>query len=81
MSEGIPDMALPVYSSDLTDAEWALLSPLLPSAKPGGRPRTIDLRRILNDLFYLVRTGCAWRYLPRDYGPWSTVYLTFRRVS
>lgn len=77
-------MALPVYSvypvypSDLTDAEWAVLSPLLPEAKPGGRPRSVDLRRILNGLWYLVRSGCAWRYLPRDYGPWSTVYHYFR---
>ena len=79
MSEGIPGMALPVYPSDLTDAEWALLSPFLPAAKPGGRPRSIDLRCMLNGLFYLVRTGCAWRYLPRDYGPWSTVYHSFRQ--
>jgi putative transposase len=67
-------MALPVYPSDLTDAEWALLAPLVPPAKLGGRPRTVDLRRIVNGLFYLVRTGCAWRYLPREYGAWSTVY-------
>ena len=72
-------MALPVYPSDLTNEEWALLSPLLPPPKRGGRPRSIDLRRMLNGLFYLVRTGCAWRYLPRDYGPWSTVYHYFRQ--
>ena len=57
MAEGIPDMALPVYPSDLPDAEWALLSPFLPPAKPGGRPRSIDLRRMLNGRFDLVRTG------------------------
>lgn len=57
-------MATPVYPSDLTDAEWALLAPLLPPARPGGRPRSVDVRRILNGLFYLVRSGCAWRYLP-----------------
>lgn len=68
----------PVYPSDLTDTEWAVLSPLLPPARPGGRPRSVDLRRILNGLLYLVRSGCAWRYLPRDYGPWSTVYHYFR---
>jgi putative transposase len=78
MSEGISTMALAVYPSDLTSEEWALLSPFLPPAKPGGRPRSIDLRRLLNGLFYLVRTGCAWRYLPREYGPWSTVYHYFR---
>jgi putative transposase len=72
----------PVYPSDLTDAEWRILSPLLPAAKPSGRPRSVDLRRIVDGLFYLVRAGCAWasgRYLPRDYGPWSTVYHNFRQ--
>lgn len=66
-------MATILYPSDLTDAEWRFVAPLLPPAKSGGRPRSVDLRRILNGLFYLVRSGCAWRYLPRDYGPWSTV--------
>ena len=72
-------MALAAYPSDLTDAKWALLSALLPLAKPGGRPRSVDVRRIVNGLFYLVRAGCAWRYLPREYGPWSTVYHYFRQ--
>jgi putative transposase len=75
-------MAVPVYPSDLSDAEWALLSTLLPPAKPGGRPRSVTMRRIVNGLFYLVRSGCAWvsgRYLPRDYRPWSTVYHYFRQ--
>jgi putative transposase len=67
-----------LYPSDLSDREWALLEPLLPSAKPGGRPRSVNLRRILNGVFYLLRTGCPWRYLPRDYGPWSTVFHYFR---
>jgi putative transposase len=65
------------YPSDLSDREWTLLEPLLPPAKPGGRPRRVNLRRILNGIFYLLRTGCAWRYLPREYGPWSTVYHYF----
>src|SRR5262249_20607245 len=67
-----------LYPSDLSDREWAELEALLPAAKPGGRPRSVDLRRILNGLFYLLRSGCAWRYLPREYGPWSTVYHYFR---
>jgi putative transposase len=67
-----------LYPSDLSDREWALLEPLLPAAKPGGRPRRVKLRRILNGVFYLLRTGCAWRYLPREYGPWSTVFHYFR---
>jgi len=65
------------YPSDLSDREWSLLEPLLPAAKQGGRPRSVDLRRILNGVFYLLRTGCAWRYVPREYGPWSTVYHYF----
>ncbi len=70
-------MATPVYPSDLNDDEWALLAPLIPPAKPGDRPRSVDIRRILNGLFYLLRSGCAWRYLPRAYGPWQTVYHDF----
>lgn len=67
-----------VFPSDVSDQEWAWLAPLLPAAKPGGRPRSVALRAILNGIFYLVRTGCAWRYLPRDYGPWSTVHHYYR---
>jgi len=82
ISEGIPGMAIPVYPvypSDVNDAEWALLAPLIPASKPHGRPRSSDMRRITNGVFYLLRTGCAWRYLPRDYGPWQTVYYYFRQ--
>jgi putative transposase len=66
------------YPSDLTDREWQRLSPLLPPAKPGGHPRTVNLRQILNGIFSLLRSGCTWRMLPRDYGPWSRVYEYFR---
>jgi putative transposase len=66
------------YPSDLSDAEWALLAPLLAPA-PTGRPRTRDLREIVNGICYLLRTGCQWRYLPADYGPWSTVSYHFYR--
>jgi putative transposase len=66
------------YPSDLTDREWRILAPLLPPAKPGGHPRTVNLRLMLNGIFYLLRGGCAWRMLPRDDGPWSTVYDYFR---
>jgi putative transposase len=72
-------MAFPLYPSDLTTEEWALLAPLLPPSQPRGRPRSVDLRRIASGLFYVLRTGCAWRYLPREYGPWQTVYYYFRR--
>jgi putative transposase len=66
------------YLTDLTDREWALLEPLLPPAKPGGRPRSVHLRVILNGLLYVLRSGCQWRLLPRTYGPWSTVYAYYR---
>jgi putative transposase len=71
-------MPLAGFPSDVTDQEWARIAPLLPEAKSGGRPRSVDLRRILNGIFYLVRSGCAWRYLPREYGPWSTVHHYYR---
>jgi putative transposase len=68
-----------VYPSELSEMEWAVLAPLLPPAKPGGRPRGVDLRTILDGIFYVLRAGCQWRLLPREYGPWSTVYAYFRR--
>jgi putative transposase len=66
------------YPTDLTDEQWELLEPLLPKAKPGGRPRTVDLREVINAIFYLLMTGCAWRLLPHDLPPWQTVYSYFR---
>ena len=66
------------YPSDLTNQEWACLSPLLPQASPGGRPRTSDLRAVLNAILYLDRTGGQWRALPHDFPPWSTVWGYFR---
>lgn len=72
-------MRLALYATDLSDGEWALLHPLLPPAKPGGRPRSSDLRSILNAIFYVLRSGCPWRLVPRDFPPWSTVYDYFRR--
>lgn len=70
------------YPSDLTDEEWALLAPLIPAAKPGGRPRQTDMRAAMNAILYLLRTGCPWRYLPRDgFPPRSTVYNIFRNFQ
>jgi putative transposase len=66
------------YPSDLTDGEWKILQPLIPSAKEGGRPRTTDMREVLNAIFYIDRTGCQWRALPHDLPPWSTVWSYFR---
>jgi putative transposase len=67
------------YASDVTDEEFALIEPLLPLAKRGGRRRTTLLREVLNALLYLLRTGCPWRMLPREFPPKSTVYGYFRR--
>ncbi len=66
------------YSTDLTDTEWTLIGPLLPETT-GGRPRIHSLREILNAIFYIARSGCAWRLLPTDLPPWKTVYHYFRR--
>ena len=66
--------------SDLTDAQWERLEPLIPAAKAGGRPRKTDMRAAMNAIFYLLRTGCPWRYLPRGpFPPRSTVYNIFRQ--
>jgi putative transposase len=65
------------YRSDLTDAQWDLIQDLFPSAKPGGRPRTVDLREVVNTLMYQARTGCQWDYLPHDLLPKSTVWDYF----
>ena len=72
-------MSYQLYPSDLADQEWHLIKSLIPRAKPGGRPRSTDMRLVVNAIFYLDRTGCAWRYLPREYPPWETVYGYFRR--
>jgi len=67
------------YPSDLSDQEWAILAPLLPPAKPGGRPRSVELRQICNGLFHVLRRGCQWRLTPHEYGPWSTISAYWRR--
>lgn len=67
------------YATDVTDTEFALIEPLLPPARRGGRRRGTSLREVLNALLYLLRTGCPWRMLPREFPPRSTVYGYFRR--
>ncbi len=71
-------MSTPRYETDLTDEQFALVQPLLPRPKRTGRPPA-DLREVLNAILYLVRTGCQWRMLPRDFPPWSTVHTWYRR--
>jgi putative transposase len=65
------------YPSDITDAQWALIEPHIPPAHPGGRPRKTDLRDVVDAIFYILRTGCQWRYLPKDFPPKSTVWRYF----
>ena len=62
------------YPSDLTDREWAILEPLIPGARPGGRPRTVEMREVLNGILYVLKTGCQWDQLPHDFPPKGTVY-------
>jgi putative transposase len=66
------------YPTDLTDAQWRVLEPLVPPAKPGGRPREVDMRAVLNRIFYHARGGASWRMLPPDLPPWGTVHSYYR---
>ena len=65
------------YPSDLTDAEWALVEPMIPPAKRGGRRREVNVREVLNAVFYLLSTGCQWQALPKDLPPKSTAHCYF----
>lgn len=67
------------YKTDLTDAQWKIIKPLIPPAKPGGRPRETDMREVLNTLLYQARTGCQWELLPHDLLPKSTAWDYFQR--
>ncbi|MCU7243715.1 MAG: IS5 family transposase [Microcystis aeruginosa G11-01] len=69
------------YRSDLTDDQWKQLEPLIPSAKPGGRPRIVDITEVCNAIFYWLRNGCQWRDLPHDFPKWQSVYTYFRNWS
>lgn len=65
------------YPSDLSDAQWTRIAPFIPKGKPGGRPRSVDMREVFNALLYVLRSGCAWRMLPHELPPWRTVYGYF----
>jgi len=67
-----------IYPSDVSDVEWTVLEKHIPVAKKGGRPRNVSTRAVVNAMLYIARTGCAWRYLPREYPKWQTVYTYFR---
>ena len=67
------------YATDLTDGQWGLIAPLIPKAKPGGRPRKVSSRELVDAILYFLRAGMAWRLLPHDLPPWQTVYYYLRR--
>lgn len=67
------------YPSDVTDEEWAILEPLIPGEKPGGRPQEIARREIVNAILYVLRSGCPWRMMPHDLPRWFTAAAYFRR--
>ena len=71
-------MSRAAYPTDLTDEQWKWVEKQIPAPKSGGRPRTVDMRQILDAILYLVRGGIAWRLLPHDFPGWSTVYHYFR---
>lgn len=66
------------YPSDLTYEQWKLIEPLIPAAKPGGRPRTVNMQEVINAILYLSRTGCSWRMLPHEFPPWGTAHYYYR---
>ena len=66
------------YPSDLSEAQWTRIASLIPPAKPGGHPRIVNIREIINAIFYLNKTGCQWRALPHDLPNWSTAHTYYR---
>jgi putative transposase len=69
------------YSSDLTTAQWLVIKPLIPEAKSGGRPRTVNMREVFNAIFYRLKNGCTWENLPKDFPPHKTVFDYFRKFT
>ncbi len=67
------------YPTDLTDRQWDCISPHIPLAKPGGRPRTLDMREVVNAILYVVVSGCQWRMVPHEYPKWQSVYSYYAR--
>ena len=67
------------YPSDLTDDEWVIIAPMIPPARHGGRNRSVDVREVLNGIFYVLWTGCQWKALPREFGSASAVHAHFQR--
>ena len=74
-------MARMAYETDLSDEQWDELEPLIPPAQPGGRPRTQDMREVIDGILYVLRTGCAWRHMPHDLPNPKTCWAYFDRFS
>jgi putative transposase len=72
-------MNKPSDPTDLTNRQWQCISPLVPAAKPGGRPRALDMREVINAILYIGVTGCQWRMLPHEYPKWQSVYAYFKQ--
>ena len=72
-------MSRTAYPSDLTDGQWALVGPMIPPERPGGRHRAVDMRAVVDGILYHNRTGCQWRAIPHDLPPWPTVAYYFYR--
>jgi transposase len=66
------------YPSDMTDEEWTILEPLIPDSRSGGRPGSANMHEVMNGIFYVLRGGIPWRFLPKEFPPWQTVYHYFR---
>lgn len=72
-------MTRPAYPTDLTDAQWAILAPMIPAPHKRSRPRKADMREVVNAILYLVRGGNSWRAIPHDLAPWQTTYYYFTK--
>ena len=68
------------YPTDLIDRQWDYIKDLIPAAKPGGRPRSLDMRQLINAILYILVSGAQWRMLPKDYPTWKSVYIAMTRL-
>ena len=74
-------MTRKAYPTDISDVEWDLIEPMIPAERKRkrGKKRKVDMREVVNAIFYILRAGCSWRMMPHDLPPWQTVYSYFRR--
>jgi hypothetical protein len=72
-------MCTQTYPTDMTDRQWQCINDLIPPPKPGGRPRSLDMRQVINAILYILVSGIQWRMLPKDYPKWQSVYHYFRQ--